>query len=706
MAVIKGTSSSETINGTAGVDTILGLAGNDIIFGLDGNDALTGGAGDDILHGGAGNDRFLFDDRGFGIDTIADFATGDRLDLRAFHIGSITQLSPFMRQVGNDVQIDFLWGGRTERIILSNTQIADITASTLLLNSDTDPLSVLGTSNADTLFGGNGNDILSGSGGDDSLVGGAGIDALIGGEGNDMLRGGTGSDRFIFSTRGFGIDTIADYTSGDRIDLRGLNVADISQLAPFMAQAGANVEITLIWGGRTERIIIADSQMADITTSGFLFNTSLERVRAIGTSNDDTLFGGSGDDELTGGSGSDALNGGAGSDVLVGGEGNDMLRGGAGNDRFVYAARGFGLDTIADYTSGDRIDLRGLNIGELSQLAPFMRQAGSNVEINLEWAGRAERITIAGVQLANLTAGNFLFNNDIIGGGVDGTSNDDSLFGSLGPDMLYGYAGDDSLSAGAGDDLLVGGEGSDIMRGGEGNDRFLYTDRGFGTDLIVDFTAGDRIDLRTLNIADMAQLAPFMRQSGNDVHIAFTWAGRSETIIVQDKLVADLTVADFLFNSASDPVLAEGTGNADTVFGGKGNDHVYGDSGNDSLSGGAGRDVLIGGAGLDIIRGGAGADRFLVRTGDSGGSQIDRILDFSSSEGDRLDLRRIDPSDEAGDQLLSFVSGAFTGIGQARIVQTGSSYQVQVNLDSIMSTVEVAVDMISAAPVMVTDLLL
>ena len=71
--------------GTAGNDTINGLAGNDTINGGAGADSINGGSGSDSLVGGLGNDDFLFADApGIGnIDTITDFALGDRLVLRS-----------------------------------------------------------------------------------------------------------------------------------------------------------------------------------------------------------------------------------------------------------------------------------------------------------------------------------------------------------------------------------------------------------------------------------------------------------------------------------------------------------------------------------------------------------------------------------------------------------------------------------------------
>jgi hypothetical protein len=54
-----------------------------MLAGGDGVDILNGGVGDDTLTGGAGADRYMFDARGWGVDTITDFQHGvDDLDLR------------------------------------------------------------------------------------------------------------------------------------------------------------------------------------------------------------------------------------------------------------------------------------------------------------------------------------------------------------------------------------------------------------------------------------------------------------------------------------------------------------------------------------------------------------------------------------------------------------------------------------------------
>lgn len=78
--------------------------------------------------------------------------------------------------------------------------------------------SARGGSGNDQLYGGNGNDSVDGGAGNDLLFGERGSDRLTGGTGNDRLSGGQGADVFVFDNRGeTGIDTIVDFSGGDRI---------------------------------------------------------------------------------------------------------------------------------------------------------------------------------------------------------------------------------------------------------------------------------------------------------------------------------------------------------------------------------------------------------------------------------------------------------------------------------------------------------
>lgn len=86
--VFQGSDSADNLIGTMGADAILGLGGNDRLEGAGGRDTLTGGRGADKLIGGEGRDVFVFtnylESRAILTerDTIYDFPTGDRIDLR------------------------------------------------------------------------------------------------------------------------------------------------------------------------------------------------------------------------------------------------------------------------------------------------------------------------------------------------------------------------------------------------------------------------------------------------------------------------------------------------------------------------------------------------------------------------------------------------------------------------------------------------
>lgn len=68
---------------------------------------------------------------------------------------------------------------------------------------------------------------------------------------------------------------------------------------------------------------------------------------------------------------------------------------------------------------------------------------------------------------------------------------------------------------------------------------------------------------------------------------------------------------DVLKGQGGDDLLSGGAGR-DKLVGGSGNDHLYGGEGNDRLFGGSGNDVLEGGAGKDMLYGGAGDDLLLA----------------------------------------------------------------------------------------------
>ncbi|WP_342240565.1 M10 family metallopeptidase C-terminal domain-containing protein [Inquilinus sp. OTU3971] len=678
--------------GTDAGEAIVGGAGDDRIIGRGGNDTLTGGAGNDV---------FVYDTRGFGFDIITDFNTnGDRIDLSYLHVTDFASLRYVLRQDGNDVVIDlgydssgFVGDDNNEEIIrIKNINLISLSDADFVLNTSTSAITIKGTFNNDTLFGGAGNDTISG--GDDqisgefdadTLIGGAGNDRIIGGFGYDQLVGGAGNDIFVYDRDGF--DLIADFdTNGDRIDLSSLHIADLASLLPFMRQDGADVVITFAYD---EGIRLRNVALSSLSDTDFVFNTSPAWLvvtgegvlfggngndyisgsnswdtlvggpgddRLIGYESDDRLMGGVGDDTLIGGQSDDELMGGAGDDRLIGSQSDDELIGGAGNDIFAYIERYFGRDTITDFdTNGDRIDLSYLNVADISYLRPFMAQDGSDVIIDLGSEGYEERIRIENVTLASLSNADFVFNTSTTGLAVNGR---------------YGVV----TFGGAGNDRIIGGTGR--LVGGAGNDIFAYQTNHVRSTILDFNTNGDRIDLSAVHVPDLGSLLPFMTQDGADVLIAF---GDGESIRLLNVALGSLGTADFIFDtSTGDDIVygisQYGTSHGDVLFGGAGNDKLFGrdsswsfwpdgndlllgGSGDDELDGDTGIDRLVGGDGDDLFEGGVGADRL------DGGAGIDTARYYGSNGGVTVDLSTGATSggDAWGDTLVSIenITGSF-----------------------------------------------
>ena len=112
---------------------------------------------------------------------------------------------------------------------------------------------------------------------------------------------------------------------------------------------------------------------------------------------------------------------------------------------------------------------------------------------------------------------------------------------------------------------------------------------------------------------------------------------------------------------------------ANRLTGGNGNDTLDGNDGVDTLTGGAGADVLIGGLAADIFDFNAIAESTI-------GIGHDRILDFSSLQGDKIDLSTIDAN------TLTFGNGIFNFIGNAAFVaDTANAGQLRIDTDGFIS---------------------
>lgn len=357
----------------------------------------------------------------------------------------------------------------------------------------------------------------------------------------------------------------------------------------------------------------------------------LENLIYLGTANF-TGTGNSAANEIRGDVGDDVLNGAGGDDLLFGGNGNDRLIGGSGNNGL---NGGSGID-IADYST-----------------APIA------VKINLATSSSANGQ-----------------------GGIDVLTEIEAIIGSDYADTLIGNGADNILSGGLGSDYLIGQGGNDRLIGGAGSPNTLQGGTGddvyvveLANNTIIEF-AGEGID----TVETSSGSATLRTNVENLTFIgsgSFNGFGNTLANVIQGG-----TAADFLSGNDGDDVLIGGTGAANTLIGGAGNDvyrisaigdsaieaagggndrvettlashvlrnqvealtfigngnftgigntlanQISGGAGADFLSGLDGDDILLGRQGADFLIGGAGADVFQF---DGSDNSVDRIFDFQS----------------------------------------------------------------------------
>ncbi|TBO34118.1 hypothetical protein EYS42_01345 [Aquabacterium lacunae] len=269
---------------------------------------------------------------------------------------------------------------------------------------------VIGSSRADTVWGGSGNDLIRGQEGADFISGGAGNDSLYayedvsaygysalsydsladtlrGGAGNDLVMG-SGRDTILFNV-GDGNDTVRMF-DGDAVVLgAGLNAADLVIQRVDTTPLSTNTDTRVGFKGRSESVVIQMAS-AGIGALKFADGTVLstadvwKRAAALnltGTSGREALVGDIGDDTLSGLSGNDTLNGGAGNDSLLGGKGADLYEFNAG----------FGKDVIVENDSTLLVsDTARFNASASNQL--WFKRVGTDLQVSV--LGSQDQVTV------------------------------------------------------------------------------------------------------------------------------------------------------------------------------------------------------------------------------------------------------------------------------------------------------------------------
>ncbi len=336
-----------------------------------------------------------------------------------------------------------------------------------------------------------------------------------------------------------------------------------------------NIDYALLGSGDEA---INQNDFSDLDLSG------ADTINAGG--GDDSIDAGEGDDNVSAGDGGDTVFGNAGGDTVDGGAGDDFIAGGGGVD---FLSGGEGVDTNSFSTIG----------------APVVADLGS---------GSASYQTGAGTTIFENFSG---FEN------LDGSAQNDQLFGDGGDNVLTGNDGNDLLSGRGGADTLDGGDGDDILQGGGGND-------------VLD--GGDGID--TADFRDINVNAESPEGAG---------------------VTADLSAGEAGYTAPSGAAITDQISNVENLTGSENNDNLTGDDGANVIAGGAGDDVINGGAGDDVLRGDAlGTGEAITVTVENllgeGGTFLTPLW-FGFHDGANFDL---------------FTEGEAASLGLERIAEDGS----------------------------------
>lgn len=658
MANINGTNNNDRLNGTRNNDLVFGNAGSDTIYGGDGNDTIVGGG--------------LYD----------------------YYYSNYNE---------------FLDGG----------------------------------SGNDYIIGGNGNDVIYGGHDNDTLIGGGGNDNLDSGAGSDYMNGGTGSDRYEFG-RGYGKDTLYDFTytyggyyganynEKNRLVLNNVNSTDVTltrenydllvsikgtsdslRVSYYFYQSNyyqyGVQSITFANGVVWDREAISRNEAVankEITgTNGYDYLTGgngNDTIRGLGGY--DYLYGYGGNDTIEGGSGFDYVDGGDGNDVLDGGVDGAYLGGGNGADTYRFN-RGYGTTTIYNYDNdsfGNLADRILLGAG-IAQSDVVVRRDSNDLVLTIKGTNDSLRVQYYfygdesyGYAVENIQfADGSVWNTATVKAKVlQGTENNDSIYGYAtndtlqglgGNDYLNGDAGNDNLDGGTGNDTLYGGDGNDTLKGGVGND---YLQGGYGADSYL-FSRGDGQDKiynydydRLGSQADSIQFGSGIAETdvtatkdGSD--LVLTINNTSDSIRVQYYFESGANTAYAIENIR----FANGANwdintikqkvSGSRVFNGtNANDYFEGDFGNDIIRGNGGQDYLVGNDGNDLIEGGAGSDNLSGGQGNdtlNGGSGNDYIYD-----GDGLDTFVFERG-SGSDSVVNYnANRQTTANGQSDIIQLGA----------------------------------
>ena len=632
----------------AKIENAYGSAFDDSLIGNALGNLLNGMSGADTMDGGAGNDAYVVDNIG---DAVIERGS------------SLTELDTVYSY------IDYTLGSNVESLMLVGAANLNGTGNAL-------------------------NNVLTGNFGNNLLDGGIGA---------DVMSGDTGNDTYI-------VDNSSDV------------ISETSTLASEIDTVRAS--------------------------ASFVLSANLENLELTGTANINGV-GNAQSNMITGNDGNNQLDGGAGLDTLSGGKGND----GYGLDQaeelaLVQENTNEGIDTLlVAYIATAQTNTVDLNLSNLHNVENVVLLGSSAFtalgnDLNNTLTGNAQGNLLNGMTGADTMdggAGNDAYIVDNLGDMVieRGPSLteldtvysyiDYTLSSNVESLMLVGAANlngtgnvqNNTITGNFGNNSLDGGIGADAMVGDTGNDTYIVDNSG---DTVVESsTLASEIDTVRASVSfalganlENLELTGTASINGTGNALNNTLTGNAQGNLLNGMAGADTMDGGagsdaYIVDNLGDVVIESGSSltELDTVYSyidytlgsnveslllvGAANLNGTGNALNNTVIGNFGNNSLDGGAGTDTLTGGTGADKFVFSALNEMGTGANRdiITDFSSLQGDKIDLTNFDANlVSAGFNGFSFIgANDFTGAGQLRFVDhmlygnvngdLGSDFEIQ-----------------------------
>ena len=110
------------------------------------------------------------------------------------------------------------------------------------------------------------------TGGNDTIIGFNSDDTISGGAGNDMLTGGDGADRFVYSSKGFGFDTITDFQGGEGLgDVLEFNHSLFSNWNALLSASKQSGDDTIITMNKNDKITLHNFNLSSLNIDDVRF---------------------------------------------------------------------------------------------------------------------------------------------------------------------------------------------------------------------------------------------------------------------------------------------------------------------------------------------------------------------------------------------------------------------------------------------------